>query len=144
MSKYISTLVIGLMMCVGLWSCSDPEYESMPDGVQNFVTQYWPNTDVESCKYYSATAEWVVILKNGPTISFDNAQSWISVNGNGLPLSSTLLYDRLPPKLYDYLESGEYVNQVFSISRDNIRYTVQLLDSKLYYVIATQEVTGKE
>lgn len=143
MKKILSSLLLVIMLVIGVQSCSDSEYDSMPGPIQTFVSQYWPNTNVESCTYSKATAEWTVILKNGPTLTFDQAQSWLSVNGNGMPLSPTLLYDRLPSKLYDYLQSGSYLNEVFSISHDNIRYVVQLLNSKLYYDIDTQTVTGK-
>lgn len=138
-------LIIGIIIVLTalFTACSDEQYDSMPRSIQSFITQYWPNTAVESCDYNKTSDSWTIILKNGPTVSFDSAMSWTSVNGNGMPLPSDLLYDRLPPKLYDYLQSGSYTGQVFQISRDNLKYTVELLNSEIYYDIDSAEITGK-
>lgn len=140
--KKLLLFVSAALVCFFI-SCSDSEYDSMPNSIQNFISQYWPNTNVESCAYSKTDATWTVILKNGPTVTFDNAMSWQSVDGNGMPLPQTLLYDRLPPRLYDYLESGEYLDQVFKMSRDNIRFSVELLNSSLTYDIDSGDISGK-
>lgn len=142
--RKLTFALLACLMAMALGACSDSEYDSMPSVIQTFISQYWPNTNVEECSYSKASAEWTIILKNGPSLVFDKAQSWVSINGNGLPLPQTLLYDRLPSVLYDYLESGEYLGQVFIMERDNFQYTLQLLDSKLYYDIDTHTVTGND
>ncbi len=52
-----------------------------------------------------------------------------------------MLFDQLPPKLYDYLQETEQLNSVFSMERDKDYYTLTLLDSMLRYTIATGAMT---
>ena len=133
-------LLIAFIIPLLVASCgSDEAYKKMPQEVNRFITQYWPDPWVESCEE-TASGGWVVILHNGPTISFDAAEQWTSINGNGLPLGGTLLYDQLPEVLYDYLESGTYLGQVFTMSRNTREYKVELLNIRLTYDISTETV----
>jgi hypothetical protein len=59
-----------------------------------------------------------------------------------MPLPQVLLFDRLPPSLYSYLEETENLGNVFSIERDRTTYTVVLLNETLSYDVATEQITG--
>ncbi|MCC8113223.1 MAG: PepSY-like domain-containing protein [Bacteroidales bacterium] len=114
----------------------------MPREIQSFISQYYPNTQLYSFTYTDTS--YTVILKNGPTIVFDNNCKWTSINGNGSPLPQTLLFDDFPPILYNYLQETETTDQVFSVTRNSTKYVVELLNTTLTYVIATGELSSSE
>ncbi len=121
-------------------SChNDSEYDLLPPGAADFITQYWPDPYIESVTKPSKD-ETQVVVKNGPTITFGIDNEWTEIDGNGMPLPQVLLFDRLPSPLYDYLESGEYLNQVFEIERDPRRYEVEILNGDITYDIATHRI----
>lgn len=132
--------IITLFSAVALSCChSDHDYDELPRPIAEFLSDYWADPDIES--YTQPTAQkYVVIIKNGPSLIFDEDYKWTDIDGNGLPLHEILLFDQLPEKLYDYIESGSQLNQVFTISRDARDYYVKLLDSNLTYDIQTQTV----
>lgn len=134
-----TTLLIIIMYAM-LGACqSGDDFDKMPRSIMQFVTQYWPNPAVSQCQE-NDDGSWLVQIKSGPTLTFDAEENWTSVNGNGVPLPQVLLFDRLPSALYDYLESGGYLGQVFDMSRTAREITLQLHTSRLYYVIDTGEI----
>lgn len=128
-----------------LSGCSDSDSElwgEMPKKIVDFVTQYFPNTQVDS--YAESSSTYHVRLKDGPGMTFDKNMDWIAVNGYGMPLPQVLLFDQLPPALYNYLDETDNLDAVFSIERSKTTYTVVLLDSTLTYNIDTEEITGSD
>lgn len=133
-------IFLSVTMCGG---CSSNDlYGEMPREIQSFISQYYPNTQLYSFTYTDTS--YTVILKNGPTIVFDNNCKWTSINGNGSPLPQTLLFDDFPPILYNYLQETETTDQVFSVTRNSTKYVVELLNTTLTYVIATGELSSSE
>lgn len=129
------TFLLFILSLVALASCHGSDnFNLLPEPVSKFITCYWPDPDVESVKWISDD-KLVVILNGGPTLTFNGKNEWTSIDGNGMPLLEMLLFDRLPQPLYDYILSGSYINQVFSIARTPRQYTVELLDSTLIYDI---------
>ncbi len=133
----IAAVIFALL---ALTSCSnhDDSYDEMPPKVQTFVSKYFPNFEVDS---YTATADtYRVKLKDGPGITFDKDQMVENVNGYGMPLPGMLLFDTLPPKLYQYIEADSALNSVFAIEFSAETVYAVLLDYSLIYDNATGEI----
>lgn len=129
-----------LVAVIAFAGCQSSEhYDSLPEPVAQFVSQYWPNPDISS---YAANSDGgcTVIINSGPTVVFDRAYSWTSVKGNGLPLPQTFLYNELPEQVYDYLESGSLLNDVFDVSRTAREYRLTLLNFGLVYDLQSQQL----
>ncbi|MCM1036658.1 MAG: PepSY-like domain-containing protein [Bacteroides sp.] len=124
-----------------LAACSDDggDYDALPRTISTFVSQYWPDPDVESYTK-PRPGVYVVIIKNGPELTFDASYQWTRIDGCGMPLQQTLLYDQLPSPLYRYLEECEYTGQVFLASRTPRRYGLRLLTDSITYDVATATV----
>lgn len=115
-----------------LSGCESAEkYNSMPDNVARFVTQYFSGYAVESCD--ASHNGTTVILKNGPGLVFNVDGAWTSVDGFGLPLPEVFVFGQFPEKLYNYLSQTENTGNVYSVNRDGLGYRVRLLDSTVDY-----------
>lgn len=122
--------------------CDNSElYDNMPREIQDFISQYYPNSELAD--FSSSDAGYIVVVKNGPTMVFDIKCSWTKINGNGSVLPSNFLFNELPTPLYNYLEETENTNQVFGITRNAREYITDLLDYTITYDIATEQITGK-
>lgn len=136
---FLSIFTVVLTM---LYSCQSSEiYNELPSSIESFISEYWPNPDIES---FSVTADggYTVTVKNAITASFDKDYSWTDINGDGMPLPQMFLSDQIPDKLYEYLESVSALNEVFRVSRSATTYDVTLLNSALEYNKSTGEITG--
>lgn len=134
-------LILSAIMAITFVSCSNNEnYDDMPQKVQNFLSQYYPNSEVSA--FSSTMTTYTLTVKNGPTIVFNSDSNWTQINGNGMPLPKELLFNDFPPVLYNYLQETENTGNVFTVIRDSKEYIVELLDYTLYYNIATAEITG--
>lgn len=71
---------------------------------------------------------------------FDSSYSWTTIDGEGATLPQVLLFDELPPALYEYLESTENLTSVYRLDRNSRQYDVGLFDTALTYTIATGEI----
>ena len=134
-------VLAALFAAWGLAACDDDAakvWNELPDPIAKFIDEYWPGSFARS--YTHDDDGYTVQIANGPQIVFDTGYQWTGIDGKGLPLPQQLLFDQLPAALYDYLESGEYLNQVFGVGRDARQYTVELLDQELVYTIATGTV----
>lgn len=137
--------ILVIPMAAALVSCHDSDSElwgEMPKKISDFVTQYFPNQQVDS--YSESSSTYHVRLKDGPGMTFDKNQDWIIVNGYGMPLPQVLLFDQLPPALYNYLDETQNLDSVFSIERDSVSYKIVLLDSTLTYNVDTEEITSSD
>ncbi len=133
--------VATILLIIG--SCKDSEpWDELPTKISDFVTQYFPNTGVES--FTESTTTYHVRMSNGPGLTFNKNYEWEAINGYGMPLPQVLLFDQLPPALYKYLEETNNLGNVFSMERNKASYTIVLLDSTLNYDIQTQEITGSD
>lgn len=136
MKKILSLLLV----CTALWACSsNEEYDNVPEPIITFITQYWPNPVIESYSHPS-DGDYKMEIKDGPGLEFDADYRWTMIDGNGLELPQVFLFNELPGKLYEYLEGGEFLDQVFSIQRDSKTYELSLLNSDISYDIATATV----
>lgn len=130
-------LFIGTIL---LWACSsNEEYDNVPEPILTFITQYWPNPVIEVYSHPNDN-RYEVGIKNGPTLDFNGNYEWIQIDGDGMELPQILLYDELPSPLYEYLESGEYLNEVMEMERSSTRYYLDLLNSYITYDISTSQI----
>lgn len=141
MKKPANVLLIAFLgVLVFLGACSNDASEELPSTISNFVTQYFPGYSVKAYNELSG-GNSVVQLSNGPTIKFDDDQRWIEVDGEGSTLPQVLMYDQLPPQLYEYLQATEQQSDVYEVKRDRYYYKLTMLDTVLTYDIATGKVT---
>lgn len=130
-------LLLSLVM-FGLTSCSDSKWGDLPSSISSFITEYFPNSSIES--YSENNDEYYVKIKDGPSMIFDSSYSWTTIDGEGATLPQVLLFDELPPALYEYLESTENLTSVYRLDRNSRQYDVGLFDTALTYTIATGEI----
>lgn len=131
--------IFAILMTVALTACQNNVFDDMPQKIQDFVSQYYPDSKISNYFYNGKT--YTVDVTGGPTLIFDSQQSWTSINGNGMPVPDMLLYDQIPTPLYEYLQQTSALGKVFAVQRDDKQYTLQLLSIKLTYDIATAKIT---
>lgn len=135
----IITLILVAIVMVGCQSDSDSAYNSMPTKVQKFVTRYFPGYSVDQC---TVTPDAVhVKLKNGPGITFDSQRNLEAVNGYGETLPQVLLFDTLPPAMFQYLQEGDNLDQVFTLSFSPTQVVAELLSTTVIYDTRTTRIT---
>lgn len=141
--KRMVTAFLGILaLTLGACSGNDEVYNGMPSEIEKFVAQYYPNSQVDT---FTDTADggYRLVLKDGPTMVFDKTCMWQSIDGNGSVIVQNFLFNELPPEVYEYLQSTDGLNEVFSVERSTKSYTLGLLDSTLSYDISSGEITGK-
>lgn len=141
MKKTVNLLLLSMLgVLVMLGACNSDASEDLPTAVSQFTTQYFPGLGVKSFHELS-TGGYVVQLSGGPTITFDSEGKWMEVDGNGSVLPQVLMYDQLPPALYDYLQGTEQQAEVYTVKRDRYYYKLTMLDTVITYDIATGKIT---
>lgn len=141
MKRYFTAILSVLALALSACSNNEEVYNNMPSEITKFVAQYYPNSQVET--FTDTDTSYRLVLKDGPTILFDRTCLWEMLDGNGSVIVQNFLFNELPPELYEYLQSTDDLNQVFTVSRDSKTYTVGLLDQTLTYDIASGDITGK-
>ncbi len=138
-SRFVLPLLAACALTWVVTSCKHSDlWDDMPGPIAEFINHYYPFSELDSFTKGSTT--YHVRIDDGPGLTFGSDYAWIAVDGYGLPLPQVMLFDQLPPALYNYLQETERLNGVFSMERDNVDYTVTLLDGTLRYVIATGEM----
>lgn len=139
---YIIMCLTLLLPALWLTSCHDDTvYDSLPRPISEFVSEYYPGSDVSSYTTDKAGISTVKVT-DGPTITFSKDYTWISLDANGNTVPDMFLFDQLPPALYEYLQSTQATHSVYSVTRDAHKYRLRLFDSNLTYDIATSQITG--
>lgn len=135
----LSALVVAMMLPM-LNSCKHTElWDDVPGPIAEFINQYFPFSELNSVTH-SASA-YHIRIDDGPGLTFGSDYAWEVIDGYGMPLPQVLLFDQLPPKMYQYLQETEQLNEVFSMSRDDASYTASLLNTTLTYKIADESLT---
>lgn len=141
MKTFLKTLLPIALLAALFSACHEPDvWNKVPSSVTQFVQRYWPGQDLS----YAATEKdtgYKVIVQNGPTLQFDTAGSWTSIEGNGSTLPTMLIYDQLPDPLYRYLEQTEAADGVYALTRTTTAYRVTLLSTTLTYTPSTGQIT---
>ena len=134
----LSSVALALVILL-MGACNSDAWDELPSAISSFVSEYFPFGELQS--YSENGGVEVVQIKKGATLTFDKNYEWTDVNGNGVVLPQQLLYDKLPGKLYEYIESLEAQNSVYRVVRTSTLITVTLLDSQLTYNQDTGDIT---
>lgn len=138
-----SLLVMTLAPLAAVSGCKDNDlWDELPAEVSQFITQYFPNSSIDS--FTSSATTYHVRISDGPGLTFNRECRWEAINGYGMPLPKVLLFDQLPPALYSYLEGTENLGDVFSIERERMTYSVVLLSTTIHYNVATESITSDQ
>lgn len=139
--KHFTSILISMLALLFIGcSSNDDLYNEMPRAIESFVAQYYPNTQLAS--FTHSSNKYRLVLKDGPTMVFDDTYQWTMLNGNGSPLPGNFLFNEMPPEVYSYLQETENLNDVFSVQRDSSDYTIMLLDYTIEYNTVTGHLTG--
>ena len=135
---------LGLLLAVmiataALEGCSDDTFNDLPTPLAKFVEQYFPGSGVSE---YTVSADvYHVKLKDGPGMTFDREYKRLTINGYGETLPQVLLFDQLPPAMYEYIQGNGLLQNAMSMERTSKTYTLVLLDTTVYYDIETGKIT---
>ena len=113
--------------------------DDLPDDISSFSSQYFPGQRVSD--YSESDDGKRMELANGATIIFNDDNDWVTIDGNGSRLPEVLVYDQLPPALFQYLEEMEAANSVYKLSRTSSIYIVTLDDTYITYDIDSGTIT---
>lgn len=139
MKRFITYITFIASLLFVLPGCSSSEWEDVPTPIAQFLSEYFPLQAVSQCSEVDDV--YHVKLRNSTSLIFGSNYKWTSINGYGNPLPETLLFDQMPPALYNYLQELSLTDQVYSATRDHFTYNITLLDSSITYTIATGIVT---
>ena len=136
----LMTIIPSILAILVLGSCNnDTVWDDIPYPITKFISQYFPGQDASS--FTSNDEIYHVKLKNGPGMTFNSKFNWTDINGYGERLPQVLLFDQLPPALYEYLQTGELQSDAISIERTTKQYIVVLIETTVYFDIQTSKIT---
>lgn len=137
LEKFLFLPVIFGIIMVG--ACSSSVWDEVPAPITSFIEQYYPGSGVSS--YDESDSDYRVKITNGATLVFDSDYNWISIDGNGVRLPEVLVYNQLPPALYNYLQGIEQQTSVYRMSRDSHYCKLTMENTVITYEIATGKVS---
>lgn len=114
--------------------------DRLPEKVSDFIEEYFPGQSVSQAEF-NDDSTYLVRLHNSVLLTFSKEYNWRSINGYGSTLPQMLLFDQLPPALYQYLQEMESVNGVYGVVRDNNLYRVELRNQSIIYNIHDGSIT---
>lgn len=135
----ISAIILSVLIIM-MGACNDSVWSELPAPISQFITKYFPQSDVASYNVDGA-GNCTATIKNGATLTFNGDYAWIDVNGNGSPLPSMFIYDELPPILYNYVDEMEQTDAVYRVTRTDQTERVDFLNTYVIYEIATGKIT---
>lgn len=139
---FAASLISALLISLAVSACSNSElWDELPPQITTFLNQYFPGSELNSVTHTGNST--YVRINNGAGLTFDSDNQWTAVDGYGLPLPQVLLFDQLPPRMYEYLQETEQTNAVFSITHDGDTYTASLMNNTITYDTETDTLTGK-
>jgi hypothetical protein len=131
MKSIVAKIMIVVVAMTASIECSNSVLDELPTSIAQFVTRYFPGVAVSD--YSDVGGIYNVKIRNGAALSFNGEYDWISVNGDGSTLPQMLLFDQLPPALFEYLQGAEQLSGVYGITRNATTYSATLLDATVYY-----------
>lgn len=132
-------LLPAILMVLLLGACSSSNvWDEIPTPITSFIEQYYPGSGVKS--FSQTTDGYKVKINNGASLSFDEEYHWTFIDGNGVRLPEVLVYNQLPPALFNYLQGIEQQGEVYAINRDKTYYKLTMHDTVITYEIATGKI----
>lgn len=122
-------------------ACQETVWNDIPTRITEFISEYFNQGKVES--YVESDNGYVVTIKGGAQLSFDEDMAWTDVNGRGEILPQQFLFDCLPSPLYDHLEAIEATQGVYRVRRTFQEYSVVLLDNTITYNPRQGRITSR-
>ena len=120
--------------------CSDNnDIEALPVQIQRFLSKYYPEISVSD--YSFSHGIYAVTLRNSAYLTFNASMEWTLVDGRGNTLPQMFLFDEMPEPVYQFLESTESLDRVYSAGRTATGTTLHLLDQDVAYDTASGTVT---
>ena len=143
LARVASTVAVCVALGCMFYACKNSDlWNDVPPKVESFINQYFPMSQLQSVTKSGGVLH--IRIDDGPGLTFDSNNDWESIDGYGMPLPQVLLFDQLPPALYDYLQETQNLDSVFSMMRDGVRYTLALLNFDLYYNAESGELTSSQ
>lgn len=129
-----------ILMVMFLSACSSSSvWDEVPTPITSFIEQYYPGSGVKS--FSQTTDGYKVKITNGASLSFDEEYNWTFIDGNGVRLPEVLVYNQLPPALFNYLQGIEQQSDVYAMNRDKTYYKLTMFDTVITYEIATGKIS---
>lgn len=144
-SRYSLThVLVSLLTVLILGSCSgDDAASELTSSISTFLSHYFPLEGVETYTEHP-DGTYTVVLKDGPELQFNTEQNWTSVNGRGSTLPENLIENECPDPLVRYISEMEFMEQVYLLSRNDVMYHVEFLDTYVNYTVADGKITYPE
>lgn len=140
MKRHIIYTLLSVLLLFAGWGCRNSDlWDDVPSPIAEFINHYFPYSELSSISDNGSS--YHIRIDDGPGLTFSSDYSWESIDGYGMPLPQVLLFDQLPPKLYNYIQETEQLNGVFSLERNKDYYLVTLMDTTLKYVIESGELS---
>lgn len=114
-------------------------WDEIPGPITSFIEQYYPGSGVKS--FSQSDSGYKVKITNGASLSFDTEYSWTFIDGNGVRLPEVIVYNQLPPALFNYLQGIEQQADVYAMSRDKTYYKLTMHDTIIIYEISTGKIS---
>ncbi len=133
------TLLPLLVILLFMGACSNNEWDEIPTPITSFIEQYYPGSGVKS--FSQNDSGYKVKITNGASLSFDTEYSWTFIDGNGVRLPEVIVYNQLPPALFNYLQGIEQQADVYAMSRDKTYYKLTMHDTIIIYEISTGKIS---
>lgn len=138
--RKLGLLLVVMFTTAAIGGCSDDDsFDELPTPIAKFVAQYFPGSGVS--EFTTTDTSYHVKLKDGPGMTFSREYKWETINGYGEVLPQVLLFDQLPPAMYEYIQGNGLLQNAMSMERNSKQYTLVLLDTMVYYDIATGKIT---
>lgn len=128
-----------LLAVIIMGACSNNVWDEIPTPITSFIEQYYPGSGVKS--FTQNDSGYKVKINNGASLSFDSDYAWTFIDGNGVRLPEVLVYDQLPPALFNYLQGIEQQSGVYAMSRDKTCYKLTMHDTVITYEISTGKIS---
>lgn len=144
LSKYKNPLImlrhrpiIAILGLFILMACSSTVWDDVPTPIKEFISSYWPGASVST--YDERNGNYYVTIKNGASLVFDSNYQWTSINGNGVPVPSILIFNEMP-RVYQYLEARELTSDLMSAENNPRTIILTFTDFILEYNKETSEI----
>lgn len=134
-------IIAAILLIAGMLfsGCGNDDYKHLPREIQTFLNTYYPGQGVSN--FQESAGMITVNLDNSASLVFNPAMVWVSVDGNGNTLPGQFLYDQFPHTLYNYIETTDNLQEIFSVIRDSGIYTVTFHNYVIAYNSVTEEIT---
>lgn len=136
----LNLLLLAALVVTG--ACSSNAWDDIPADISAFVIRYFPGQGVGSYAEDDNSDSYAhIVTSGGIRIVFDRNYEWTVIDGNGRRIPQPLVYDELPPGLFQQLESTGNLDNVFKVERTSNVYIVTFSDRYMTYDVVSGTIT---